>query len=431
MTQRIKLLLIENSIGLSGSVISLCNLVAGLNEAEFSSFVIFSREEQFRYFRSQFDSDAEATVIRRRDEIKTTPIAKYLGGAAQRVHPLVARMVYALYSAVDLFVVFVPYIFRMAKFARRNRVDLIHQNNGFDISAVLLALLMRKPLVGYQRGPEWDSVLVRYLARFVNLYIANSEQTRRDLRNIGVPADKITVITPPVSLEKYFHGLDCAKQRQEFGVSDSDACFGILGTLIPWKGHRDFLKAAQRVILANPNAKAFIIGGVPDGCDPNYERELRDLAKGLGIENRVVFTGFREDVPEMIQMQKVIVHASISPEPFGRVIIEAMAMRKPVVASKAGGPLEIIDDGINGYLVPSGNDADLGDRILTLLGDPVLAARLGQEAYLKAMRCYAVEPHVNAVSSAYRNVLRDAGRSPGGGHEGPSSKVHDAGAPWS
>lgn len=407
-----RLLLIENSIGHSGSAISLCNLVANLDEDAFLPFIVFSRQEQLDYFRTHFRSTAEAMVVHRPAELKTTSLGRVLGAGAMRVHPFIAKLAYGLFSLVDLFTVFGPYVFRMALFAYKKDINLVHQNNGFDLSAILLAILMRKPLLAYQRGAEWNSLLTRYMARYVDFYVANSRQTSQDLREIGVPPERMTVITPPVDLRKYDYRIDATAQRLEFGIAGADLCFGIVGTLLEWKGHAVFLRAAQRIIRCLPRARAFIIGGVPGEADANYLRELHNMAADLGIGERVVFTGFRNDIPALIQTQQVIVHASITPEPFGRVIIEAMAMKKPVVASAAGGPLEIIDDGINGFLVPPGDDATMADRICLLLTNPERSTTMGNDAYSKARRCYTVEAHVAAMSEVYRTLLDDARRAP-------------------
>jgi len=410
--RKTNLLLIENSTGHSGSAISLCNLVANLDRAEFCPFVAFSRREQLEYFRRSFGASTGTAVVRCASLAKDTPVGRRIGKASKAVHPWVARAVYGIFGLLDLVFVYVPYVLRLARLAKGKEIDLIHQNNGVDFGAILLSRLLRKPLLAYQRGAEWDSRFVRFMAKRVDFYIANSGQTWRDLSAIGVPPGKMTVITPPVDLGKYDPAIDCAKQRAEFGITGSDPCFGILGSLMEWKGQRVFIKAARTVLERIPNARAFVIGGLPDGANPGYERELRDLAASLGIGDRVVFTGFRHDMPEMIQMQSTIVHASVTPEPFGRVIIESMAMKKPVIASKAGGPLEIIDDGVNGFLVPPGDDAELARKITLLLTDPGLASALGREAHAKTRRLYTIEPHVEAVSKVYGDVLRRARGEP-------------------
>lgn len=398
------ILLIENSIGLSGSAISLCNLVSNLDSRLYCPTVILSRAEQEVYCRRFFPASVETRVIRCGDSLKFKPLAKRLGRSAAGTSPFLSRLFFSCLSILDLLLVLLPYICRMYSFARKRRIDLVHHNNGFDVAAIILAKLLRVPIIAYQRGGEWDSPMVRFLSKFVGQYIANSETTRNDLKRIGVDPAKIQVIFPPVDFSKYDYRLDSTKQRHEFASFDSKPCFGILGTLLEWKGHRTFLKAASHVIRTIPEARAFIVGGLPDG-NVAFERELKSLANELGIADRVLFTGFRDDIPEIIQLLDVVVHTSIDPEPFGRVLIEAMAMKKPVVASNAGGPTEIIEEGKSGYLVTPGADQIYADRIILLLSDKGLARQMGEEAYSQAMSRFSISPHIEQVQKIYHKIL--------------------------
>jgi glycosyltransferase involved in cell wall biosynthesis len=118
-----------------------------------------------------------------------------------------------------------------------------------------------------------------------------------------------------------------------------------------------------------------------------------------------VFTGFRKDIPEVIQLLDVVVHASVKPEPFGRVIAEGMAMGKPVVASMNGGPLEIIQDGRTGYLVPSDDPEKLAHRIIELLSDRSRAGALGRKARQDAVARFSPRSHARLIEQVYENVL--------------------------
>jgi glycosyltransferase involved in cell wall biosynthesis len=160
---------------------------------------------------------------------------------------------------------------------------------------------------------------------------------------------------------------------------------------------------------AVPNAKAFVIGEVPDGTT-QYRDELVRLAQELGIESRTVFTGFRKDIPELIQLLDVVVHASVKPEPFGRVIAEGMATGKPVVAAMNGGPLEIIRDGQTGFLVPSDDPEKLAHRIIELLTDRSRADALGRNARQDAVARFSPRSHARLVEQVYENVLAAHGR---------------------
>jgi glycosyltransferase involved in cell wall biosynthesis len=261
------------------------------------------------------------------------------------------------------------------------------------------------PLVAYQRGDEWNSPAVRWLARGVRRFIANSTTTLKSLTSLGIPSGRVSVIYPPLDLETLRTGRSSSITRANFGVDASSPCFGIVGMLLPWKGHAVFLNAAKRVFERIPKARAFVIGAAPHRAK-EYEGEVRALAQDLGIADRVIFTGFRPNVPDMLELLDVVVHASIAPEPFGRVIAEAMAMRRPVIATAAGGPTEIIEDGRTGLLSPLGDADALADRIIRLIEDPSLAEQIASAGYSEVRERFSGETHARLVRQVYDRVLR-------------------------
>jgi glycosyltransferase involved in cell wall biosynthesis len=139
--------------------------------------------------------------------------------------------------------------------------------------------------------------------------------------------------------------------------------------------------------------------------DPGYEEELRRRASGLGLGERVVFTGHRDDVADVLEAIDVVVHASVEREPFGMVIAEAMAARKPVVASRDAGPMEIVADDVSGILVRPGDAEEIGTAVLMLLGDPALARRMGEAGRAIVEEKFTVERHVELTEQVYREVL--------------------------
>jgi glycosyltransferase involved in cell wall biosynthesis len=313
-------------------------------------------------------------------------------------------MVLRIASFFDVAILTIPYVWHLYRWAKERRIKLIHQNNGFDSGSLILSKLLRVPLIAYQRGDEWNSPAVRWLARGVRHYIANSATTLANLTSLGVRSRRVSLIYPPLDLGVFDNRRPPALSRSGFGLDTSALCFAIVGILVPWKGQIVFLKAARRVLHRVPNARAVIVGGAPhDG--KSYVDELKSLACDLGIADRVIFTGFRADVPEILKLVDVVVHASISPEPFGRVIVEAMAMRRPVVASRAGGPLEIIEDNRNGFLVPPGDHEALASRIIELLEDRALSARIAEAAYRDVESRFSAEKHAREVQQVYETVL--------------------------
>jgi glycosyltransferase involved in cell wall biosynthesis len=384
----VRVAFIESSIGLSGSTMSLSALVRRLDRERFEPHVVVARDDQGAYVREVAGLVAERIAPRPRSEARGSRPGKV---AAVR----------------DLLWVTVPYANALRRFVRRHGIQLIHQNNGFDVAATLAARWTGVPLVAYQRGREWNSALVRRLAPLASRYIANSQVTRENLLELGIPSSRVNVVYPPVDLETFDADRPAAPElrRAVFGIPAQAPCVGIVGQLQAWKGHKLFIRAFERVLRAVPEAWACIVGAPPAGGE-SYERELRALAGELGVSGRVVFAGFVADVPSALQLFDVVVHASIEPEPFGRVIAEAMAMRKPVVASDEGGPREIIEHGRTGLLFPRGDDRALAESVVSLLRDPARAMRIAGAGYADMRQRFSATQHARLVEDVYVDVLR-------------------------
>jgi glycosyltransferase involved in cell wall biosynthesis len=159
---------------------------------------------------------------------------------------------------------------------------------------------------------------------------------------------------------------------------------GIVGRLERGKGQDVFLRAAARVARQRPDVRFVVVGGAVLGWEGPYPAELEALARDLPeLAGRVRFAGHQADAYPWFDALDVVVHASYG-EPFGLVLVEAMALGRPLVATAAGGPLEIVEDGSSGLLVPPGDPEAMGGAILRILSDPGLAARLGAGARVRS-----------------------------------------------
>jgi len=195
---------------------------------------------------------------------------------------------------------------------------------------------------------------------------------------------------------------DGAAVRAELGWEDNPVV-GIVGRLQPWKGQDVFLRAAALVSQRHPETRYVVAGGAILGWEGDYPGELRRLARELGLADRVHFSGHQDDVYPWFDALDVVVHASLD-EPFGLVLVEAMALGKPLVATAAGGPLEIVEDGVSGLLVAPGQADALADAVSRVLDDGQLAARLGGAAELRA-RDFSEERMAEGFASVVREVL--------------------------
>ena len=176
------------------------------------------------------------------------------------------------------------------------------------------------------------------------------------------------------------------------------------GQLVPWKNHGDFLLAAARIREAVPSARFLIAGDDLFGDHPGYREELESLAEETGVAESLEFTGYRKDLPQLLRSVSVLVHPSRE-EPFGRVVVEAMASGVPVVAYDEGGPAEIISHGNTGLLVRPGDVALLAAAVTRLLQNPAEAAKLGRAGRARAEEMFARPDTALKIMAVYSKLL--------------------------
>lgn len=177
--------------------------------------------------------------------------------------------------------------------------------------------------------------------------------------------------------------------RASLGASGGEPVVGIVGRLQPWKGQHVFLRAAAHVAARHPETRFVVVGDAIGGFSASYPAELRSLASTLGIADRVVFAGHRADVAAVLSGFDVFVHASRD-EPFGIVVVEALAAGVPVVATSGGGVDEIVGHGDTGLLVGHGNHEEMAAAVERYLADPAFAAATAARGRERAAREFGV-----------------------------------------
>jgi glycosyltransferase involved in cell wall biosynthesis len=209
---------------------------------------------------------------------------------------------------------------------------------------------------------------------------------------------------------------DGARVRQELGVPPQAPLLALVGQITPWKGQRDALCALPTVRARYPTA-VLLVAGSPKFTGPTvradnlaYAAELRRTAAALGLDGGVRFLGERDDVPDLLAAADLLVLPSWA-EPFGRVLIEAMAMARPVVATRAGGVPEVVEHGASGLLVPPRAPAALAAAILALLDDPARARAMGARGRAVVTARFTAAQTAAAIDALYAE-LGAAGPSP-------------------
>lgn len=302
-------------------------------------------------------------------------------------------------------------ILALVRLIRREHVDLVHTNTIHNLYGVTAARLAGVPHVWHFREIVWQSGALRRL----ELWMARRWSTRIIVTSRAVAGMYGDPDRWPVQLVRVPNGVevdrfapgDGGEVRRELGVAPDDTLVGIVCRLDPWKGVEEFLAAAARVAAEEPRAVFAVVGGPIIGQE-SYEATLHARARDLGIADRVRFTSWRygpSAMPAVHRALDVLVLASREAEPFGLVVLEAMATGTPVVATAHGGPLDIIEDGRSGDLVPPGDIAAMAQAILALVRDPARRARVGALARERVIAHFSAAQYVAGVDAIYRELV--------------------------
>ncbi len=179
--------------------------------------------------------------------------------------------------------------------------------------------------------------------------------------------------------------------RAELAVGDGQVLLGSFGRLQHWKGQDVFVAAAGKVARSRPGAQFVVVGGSVFGLEPEFFERLKTDARALGIADRIRFTGFRSDVHRLMAACDVVCHTSRVPEPFGLVIVEAMAQGRAVIATQGGGPSEIIESDGDGVLVPRDDPDALAAAMTELIDAPDRRRALGERGRALVQARFTIE----------------------------------------
>jgi glycosyltransferase involved in cell wall biosynthesis len=320
----------------------------------------------------------------------------------QPIHP-----VKDLLSVIDL-----------VSFLRRNYYHIVHTHNskaGFvgrlaaRIAGVPVVIHTVHGFAFHGQEPAWRQLLYRNLEKLAahlcdRMIFISQPLIDWALKEGVTKKDKIVRIYSGIDLNEFQPATFDEEQRarEKWGIGPNDPVMGIVSKLWEGKGHEVLIKAFKDVKKDMNKAKLVIVG------EGYLEDKLRSLTDTLGLTDSVIFTGFQSDVSEIIKVFDIAVLPSFF-EGMGRVLLEAMAMEKPVVASRVGGIPDIVKDGINGFLTAPGDTKELGDALRKLLNDKGLAARMGEAGRKGVTAEFSADVMVNAIKDVYKASLERKG----------------------
>ena len=294
----------------------------------------------------------------------------------------------------------------LERFAAHDRAEIVFSNSAAMFSGARAARRLglphvwaiheilggRRPFLEYWRG---RTALVRFIVGHSDTIIVNSAATLAPFAGSG-------------KVVKVHNGIDVreadpkrvAALRGELGLSGGEFVVAVIGKIYEGKGQREALAAARLLAKKHPRLRWLVIGAVGDAA---YERRLRTDLRAAGIEDRVVFTGYRPDLADLLGLAGAVVVPSVV-ESFGRAALEAMASGVPVAAVRAGGLPEIVAHGENGLLLDSADPAEIALAVEDILEHPGKAAALSAAGRRTAAERFTVEAQVRAVEAVLDGI---------------------------
>ena len=290
----------------------------------------------------------------------------------------------------------------LTKIARKHSINLIYANTAkASIYAITTKLFTKKKVIWHVRDnvkrTTYSKVLTRNSDVIVSIskYINNQVLSDTKQKYLIYGGLDIKKWSPKPTQEKTL--------RVEMGMQNDTMLVAQIGQLTRWKNYPDFIEAANIVRKTQANVHFLIIGDNLSGRDNRYKTELKKLVDKLQLNSFVSFLGNRPNIEELLNQIDLLVHPAIN-EPFGRVLIEAMSMEKPVIAYNCGGPKEIIVNNKTGYLVEPNNYKKLAEKTIYLLKNESLRIELGKTGRKRVIEEFNIERYIEEMMNLFDQV---------------------------
>ena len=318
---------------------------------------------------------------------------------------------------------FIGYGFRLVKIARRLaaivkkfNADLIDANSvRAGLVASASSLFHKMPIVVHVRDcvprNRIGILTRRIIASRASTIIANSSYVAHHFALDGSIFRKIEVVYNSLDLSTFDpEKVDGNEFKRMFKLNGSYPLLGVVGQISPWKGLVDVIRAIPNVLSSFPEALLLLVGEPKfDAVTARYDtvayfKELHSLVEELNLKKHVVFIGERSDIPQVMKAIDLLILASWE-EPFGRVLIEAMAMEKPVISTNVGGPTEIVEDGFNGVLVRPKNPDVIAQAVIELASKRKKSEEMGRQGREEVRRRFNTDTHISRMLTIYKRIL--------------------------
>jgi glycosyltransferase involved in cell wall biosynthesis len=332
--------------------------------------------------------------------VATTEIAETAGSL--RVHPLHTPRALAEMSLAAL---------QIGRVARRHRAEIVHANSiraGLELALARVGSAAKIVHVRDCLPPgALTTATMRLIATTATTVVANSDYTAGTVRSAAASA-RLEVVHPAIDIAEFDPAqIDRADARARLGIAGTRrVLLGVVAQLSPWKGQDTAIEALRLLSEQGIDAHLLLIGSAKFVANATrfdneqYVAGLRRLIADAGLGERVSFLGERDDVPQLVRALDVLLLPSHE-EPFGRALLEAMALEVPVLATSVGGPAELVREGRDGYLLPPREPAAWADGVRRIVEGPEQGHALGEAGRQRVTEAFGAEDHVATMLAVY------------------------------
>ena len=298
---------------------------------------------------------------------------------------------------------------RIAKIIRQSYIDMVHANTLLArIPSQLGGIFSKTPVIWHIRDilPSrlWRALYNSAANSGISGIISVSDACRSQFSD----QSKIWTVHDGISSDVFRERPEEASAlRTIFGWGQQEVVFGIFGRITEWKGHREFIEAAIEINRRFPETRWLVVGEAWSEQEMNFEKELRAEAVQGGLGERLIFTGFRNDVNNLMSTCDVVVVPSILPDPFPNTVLEGMSCSRAVLAFPVGGIPEAIEDGVSGRLVPENTASSLASAMAEMIKDPVLRHKIGINARRRVIENFNPAKTQRSIEQVYHLILKN------------------------
>ncbi len=304
----------------------------------------------------------------------------------------------------------------LARYVKRHRISVLHSTDrprDAVACAVLGKLTGAKSIIhAHLKCADWMGRPQRWAMGQVDALMAISQFVARSLVENGYASEKTHVVLNAIDVSSWDYRLDPTPVRQSLGIPSGAPVIACAARLFRGKGQDELIRALPAVRAEFPDVRALIIGRDDrQVMRTSFTEELKALAAQVGVADNVMFTGQRSDMPALMAASDVFALPS-DEEPFGLVFLEAMAMKKPVVALDNGGTPEVVEHGRSGLLSPKGDLSALSANLLALLRDPALRSRLGEYGRRQVEARFTADRMAEDAARVYESLISEGATEP-------------------